>query len=481
MRLASHILSFTLLAAAPLAAQSAVDNARKDLQKAVAELNSTQSEYADLRRGLYREINRLDDEALALGKQLKELQREEERRTATVKTLEREVEARKTEFNYSSGILNQYAKALPTRLHPAENQLYREQISRLEQSAGSAADDPAKELADRAAVLQLGIERLTAVAGGHRFDGKALRNGSEAVDGTLLVTGPSVFFAAKQDGFEGVATFAETGTELPTVVAIKSAGANIAGALAHGGGSLPFDGTMGKAIEVAAADESLLETIEKGGVVGHAILLLGAVSFLIALFKLWEVSRITVPSRSVINAILDDLLAGDAEKAMNKARSVDGPAGDLVRTGVAMFHEKRRVLEEALFEKLVAIKPRLDRFLPFLGLTAAAAPLMGLLGTVLGIIKTFKAMALYGTGNAKNFSAGISEALITTAEGLIVAIPVLVIHGLLKSYVKGRFSQFEAVGIALVNGTTERERRNEGTNNPADPEAEDLDLATSPA
>jgi len=52
---------------------------------------------------------------------------------------------------------------------------------------------------------------------------------------------------------------------------------------------------------------------------------------------------------------------------------------------------------------------------------------------------------------------------------------------LLKSYVKGRFSQFEAVGIALVNGTTERERRNEGTNNPADPEAEDLDLATSPA
>ena len=179
---------------------------------------------------------------------MKKLQREEERRTASVKTLEREVEARKTEFNYSSGILNQYAKALPTRLHPAENQLYREQISRLEQSAGSAADDPAKELTDRAAVLQLGIERLTAVAGGHRFDGKALRNGSEAVEGTLLVTGPSVFFAAKQGGFEGVATFAETGTELPTVVAIKSAGANIAGTLAHGGGSLPFDGTMGKAI-----------------------------------------------------------------------------------------------------------------------------------------------------------------------------------------------------------------------------------------
>jgi biopolymer transport protein ExbB len=124
-----------------------------------------------------------------------------------------------------------------------------------------------------------------------------------------------------------------------------------------------------------------------------------------------------------------------------------------------MFNERRRVLEEALFEKLVAVKPRLDRFLPFLALTAAAAPLMGLLGTVLGIIKTFKAMALYGTGNAKSFSAGISEALITTAQGLIVAIPVLVIHGMLKSYARSRFSELEGIGIALVNGTTERERK----------------------
>ena len=149
-------------------------------------------------------------------------------------------------------------------------------------------------------------------------------------------------------------------------------------------------------------------------------------------------------------------------------------------TGVAMFHEKRRVLEEALFEKLIAVKPRLERFLPFLALTAAAGPLMGLLGTVLGIIKTFKAMALYGTGNAKNFSAGISEALITTAEGLIVAIPVLVIHGMLKSYVKGRFSEFEGIGIALINGTTERDRKTDTTVAHDDPTSPDDDLELNP-
>jgi biopolymer transport protein ExbB len=461
-------------------AQSPADNARTDLDKAVSELTATQREYADLRRGLYRDINKLDDEALALGKEFKDLQREEERRTASLKTLEREIEARKTDFNYSAGILNQYSKAFVTRLHPAENQLHKEAVDALDQRAASLTDDPKAELIERAKVLELGLNRIGEVAGGQTFEGKALRNGSESIEGMLLVAGPSVFFSSKDKGFEGVATFAETGTSLPTVVAIEGSKGMIAGTIREGHGTLPLDGTMGKAIEVAAAQESLWKTIEKGGVVGHAILVLGAISFLIAIFKVWEVSRIRVPSRSTINLILDDLLSGNREAAARKADAIDGPAGDLVRTGVAMFYEKRRVLEEALFEKLVAVKPRLDRFLPFLALTAAAAPLMGLLGTVLGIIKTFKAMALYGTGNAKAFSAGISEALITTAEGLIVAIPVLVIHGMLKSYVKGRFSEFEGIGIALVNGTTERERKAGSADESASPD-DDVELTPTPA
>ncbi len=460
--------------------QGPVEAARADLNKAVAELTDTKREYSDLRRSLYRDINKLDDEALALGRELKTLQRDEERRTATLKSLEREIEARKTEIDYATGIINQYSKALVTRLHPAENQLHKQEIDNLDQRAASLVEDPRAEVVERAKVLELGIARLGQVAGAHRFDGKALRNGSESIEGTLLLAGPSVFFASKSGDFEGVATFAETGTSLPTVVGIADSKGMIRATLAAGEGSLPFDGTMGKALEIAAARETLWETIEKGGIVGHAILLLGGVSLLIALFKLWEISRIHVPSRSKINQILDDLLNGDRAAAAKKAAAIPGHAGAMVRTGVEMFDEKRRVLEEALFEKLVSVKPRLDRFLPFLALTAAAAPLMGLLGTVLGIIKTFKAMALYGTGNAKSFSAGISEALITTAEGLIVAIPVLVIHGMLKSYAKGKFSEFEGIGIALVNGTTERERKSEAT--VEEPAADDdMELTPNPA
>lgn len=463
-------LSFCISLAPFASAQTPVEAAKSDLDKAVKELSNTQKEYADLRRALYRDINRLDDEALKLGKELRALQREEERRNATIKTLEREVEGRKTDFNYSTGILSQYSKAFITRLHPSENQIYRDKVEAIDQSATVAVDEPQTELAERMKVLEIGINRLGDIAGGHRFDGKALRNGSESIKGKLLVAGPSVFFAQTNGDFEGVATFAETGTTLPTVVAINDSDGMIKEAIATGKGELPFDGSMGKAIEVEAARQTLWETAEKGGYVGHAILTLGAISFLIAIFKVWEVSRFKVPQRRELNLILDDLLAGKQEEAMKKAKAIHGEAGELVAIGVDKFYEKRRVLEESMFEKLVVIKPHLERFLPFLALTAAAGPLMGLLGTVLGIIKTFQAMALYGSGNQKNFTAGISEALITTAEGLVVAIPVLVIHGLLKSMVKAKFGDIEGSAIAIINGTTEREKGMQPESPEADPE-----------
>ena len=475
-------LGFSLAPLAP--AQTPVETAKGDLDKAVQELSNTQKEYADLRRALYRDINRLDDEALKLGKELRALQREEERRTATIKTLEREVEGRKTDFNYSAGILSQYSKAFITRLHPGENQIYREKVEAIDQSATSATDEPQTELAERMKILEIGINRIGDIAGGHRFDGKALRNGSESIEGKLLVAGPSVFFAETKGDFEGVATFAETGTTLPTVVAINDSDGMISETITSGKGELPFDGSMGKAIEVEAAKQTLWETAEKGGYVGHAILILGAISFLIAFFKVWEVSKFKVPNRRELNLILDDLLAGNQEAAMKKARAIPGEAGELITIGADKFYEKRRVLEESMFEKLVTIKPHLERFLPFLALTAAAGPLMGLLGTVLGIIKTFQAMALYGSGNQKNFTAGISEALITTAEGLIVAIPVLVVHGLLKSMVKAKFGDIEGSAIAIINGTTEREKGMQPVSPAEDPDDggdDDTELVPTPA
>ncbi len=470
--------SFPLFFALSVAAHAAEPSiASLKPEDAVKRLLEVEQETSDFRRDAYRAINKLDDEALKLGKELRELDRENERMVASERTLEREVALRKTDYEYTSGILNQYGKAFITRLHPAENQTYAAEIGSLEQQAATAKDDVATELEKRMDILSLGIKRLGEIQGGTTFSGKALKNGSEAVTGTFLVAGPSVYFAAENATFEGVSTFNDSGTELPTVVAIKLPAGSIRKTVMEGAGTLPLDGSMGKALEVEAARDSIIDTVKKGGYVGYAIIGLGAVAILIALFKAIEVLAFPVPERSTINAILDDLLAGRNDQAMAKAQKLSGACGKLVVSGVERFHEKRRVLEESLFEKMVVIKPRLERMLPFLGLTAAAAPLMGLLGTVLGIIKTFQAMAIYGTGNAKSFSAGISEALITTAQGLIVAIPILVIHGILKSLVKAKFGEIEGIAIAIVNGTSEK--TDMPTNNQPALE-EDDDMALDP-
>jgi biopolymer transport protein ExbB len=465
------------------AAAAQTPAATQQLTQARQELKQTRAEYTAMRTDLFRQINKLDDEAIQLGSELRKLEREASLRNNSALALTREIEGREAEYNYAVGVLNNYANTMLTRLHPAENQLYKSRIDDAAAKAGAAGDDLLAELDQRMVAASAGLERLGAVIGGQRFEGEGLRNGSEAIKGDFLVLGPSVYMAAKDGKFEGVSTFASAGTELATVVALEGIkdGA-ITQVVTNGAGELPYDPTMGKAIEVQAAEESLGETVEKGGIVGHAILLLGAVALGLTAFKVLEITRFPVPSRRLVNEILDDLLADRQDAAAKKAATVSGLAGEVVKVGVERFYEKRRVLEEALFEKLLAIKPKLDRFLPFLGLTAAAAPLMGLLGTVLGIIKTFKAMALYGSGNQKAFTQGISEALITTAEGLVVAIPVLVLHGLMKSLARGKFSEVEGVAISLMNGTTEMGRQSGETAPSAEDDGDgDAELVPNPA
>ncbi|OYV02402.1 MAG: hypothetical protein CFE26_22200, partial [Verrucomicrobiales bacterium VVV1] len=202
-------------------AEGTVDAARNDLKKAVSELDSTKKEYLDLRKSLYKDINRLDDEALSLTKELRALEKEESQRATNLKILDRELDKSKTDVKYAIDLLNQYSKALVTRLHPAEGQLYNDTVKKIDQKALTLADDPKAELIERCQVLKIGLDRLGSIIGGHRFSGKALKNGSQTTDGTLLLAGPSVFFASTDNTFEGVATYAATGTPYPSVLALK--------------------------------------------------------------------------------------------------------------------------------------------------------------------------------------------------------------------------------------------------------------------
>jgi biopolymer transport protein ExbB len=92
---------------------------------------------------------------------------------------------------------------------------------------------------------------------------------------------------------------------------------------------------------------------------------------------------------------------------------------------------------------------RLEHWLGSIALTASVSPLLGLVGTVSGMITTFKLMTVFGTSDANTVSAGISEAMITTKLGLVVAVPSLVAHALMTRQVKNYFTQLENLGVEL--------------------------------
>ena len=125
-------------------------------------------------------------------------------------------------------------------------------------------------------------------------------------------------------------------------------------------------------------------------------------------------------------------------------------------------------LELRLGEAVLEEVPRINRHLPLLKIVAAVAPLMGLLGTVTGMIITFQAITLFGAGDPRLMAGGISQALITTVLGLCVAIPMLLLHNLVQGRARGITELLQQRAIALVAERAERSH-GPGTNAPARP------------
>ncbi|MDA0766624.1 MAG: MotA/TolQ/ExbB proton channel family protein [Verrucomicrobia bacterium] len=443
--------------AGPLVGQSAQQKADQDLVLAQIEMKKLQEGILEEESSLVVQVERLDEEVVELSKELAKLLGEEESMAGRQKKLDDELAGRKGEFEFTLSSLRSYSRGLVNRLNGAEMQSVKEELEAGEQAAQAAGEDLSGEVSARVGSIGVGAERLKKISGGSIFEGKAVGPGSVVKEGTFALIGPVSYFAAADQSVAGITTFGGADMEFPGMVVVpaEAGGGAIAALTGTGAATVPADASMGKALQVARSKKSMVEYLEGGGVVGFGILLLGAVALLIAVFKFIEIQHFPVPKRKEINLILDDLLEDRVPSAKEKADAISDLSGELVRAGVKYFFDKRRILEDALMEKLSFIQPRLDRFLSFLALAAAAAPMMGLLGTVLGIMKTFAMMSAVGTGDSRAFSAGISEALITTAEGLVVAIPVIIIHGMLKSLAKAKFGQVEGVALSLLNGTTE--------------------------
>ena len=180
---------------------------------------------------------------------------------------------------------------------------------------------------------------------------------------------------------------------------------------------------------------SLWERIQQGGIIGYIILAIGGITLIYAIYKytmLWVMSR-------QVHAQLGSDTPSDSN-----------PLGRVLKVGKSHMKDEIDRLELKLAEAIMGERPAIERGISFVKIVSVVAPLAGLLGTVTGMIITFQQITLFGTGDPKIMAGGISQALVTTVLGLVVAIPTTLAHSFLQSSARSVVDVLEEQATGIV-------------------------------
>ncbi len=194
----------------------------------------------------------------------------------------------------------------------------------------------------------------------------------------------------------------------------------------------------------------MLELIEAGGLLMWPILLCSVVSLAIVSERLWSLQQNKIAPKNLVATVWQWQKTGDldARKIQNMRRQ--SPLGSVLAAGLLNRHHDREVMKESIEEVGRHVAHEMGRSLNTLGTIASITPLLGLLGTVIGMIKVFAVITSYGVGDPSVLAEGISEALLTTAAGLSVAIPTLMFHRYFQGKVDNLIVTMEQEALKMV-------------------------------
>jgi len=195
----------------------------------------------------------------------------------------------------------------------------------------------------------------------------------------------------------------------------------------------------------------MIDILISGGPVMFPLGLLSLVALAIVLERLWTLRASRYLDPSAVSMLTQLITQGEFRHASDYCRRHPGPFAELVHTLVesraAPYDELKGVLEDTGRHQLLG----LERGLPALATIVSGAPLLGLLGTVVGMIRIFNVVGSQGTAVTEKLAGGISEALVTTATGLIIAVPALFAHSYLEARALGILTEIEAQLLDLIH------------------------------
>lgn len=195
----------------------------------------------------------------------------------------------------------------------------------------------------------------------------------------------------------------------------------------------------------------MLEVIKSGGVVMIPLAACSVLALAVIIDRLWSLRRSAVLSPEIVEQVHHWIEQGVLQEAVALCRRVDSPMSSIMMAGLSAAGDGANGTRTAVEDAGRQQSSLLERNMTWLGICATITPLIGLLGTVTGMIDVFHVLALKGPGDPYALASGISEALVTTAAGLIVAIPALLFYHYFAGRIDMLVSEMERGALQLVN------------------------------
>ncbi|MGB0897647.1 MAG: MotA/TolQ/ExbB proton channel family protein [Psychrobium sp.] len=432
MKYLSSSLLLLTLAYSQMSLASVESDLVNDIKKAQTSLNKTQSSIAKQSTQLNRQTHDAEQAVITLRKQTSAARRLMDEQTLSLTTLEKRLATWQQQDTYQRNLLARFS-----------------QQQKMPQPTDDAASNDAFSN-ESLATLSSAFNRLRS-----QLNPQWQTTSVVAQDGAIkpvstLAIGPVSWFIDQTNQQAGFLVHEPTMTKQGLLLGNDEF--EQLNQLANGQqAQISFDPTLTRALKIAQSQESVVSHVEKGGIWVLPIIAFGIFALLISLAKGAQLIRLPTLLPALAER-LSHIDGNDASQLNQFAEQVKGMQRQLIDITLKSPAGQQR--DDQLFSALLMQKHTLEYWLGAVAITAAVSPLLGLLGTVSGMIETFKLMTLFGAGDASAVSGGISEALVTTELGLVVAIPALLMHALLSRKVKTYYGGLESCAVQLSQTST---------------------------
>jgi len=447
-------LLFSLALAAGLVpaalATESVDEAQRQseeqLEASLAELAALRERVAEEKLPLAKRLGELEERLGELRKRNDQTVRDIDLGGFDASKLEAAVKLREDESAYVANLLDEYVRSFETKLGVGERERYAPLVAAAKEAAASAVLTSEEKIEHQLSAVKASVARLDDVVGGTRFAGAAVDPEGVLAGGTFALVGPVALFASSDGSAAGIAV-PQTGSDKPAVRRVnEQVDAAVSRIVRDGSGSMPLDASRGGALQALIQRTSIVHIFEKGGPIMWPLLFVSMLATATVLERMVFLARERGRrDRKAMSNFMAAVEHGRFDEAIRTSRTT---RDYVVRVlGYALSHREKSLPGALLYANAQEIK-RFSRGVPILDTSITIAPLLGLLGTVTGMMGSFSLLGGELSAPAA-ITGGIAEALIATAFGLGIAIVALVPFNYLNNRTEEARHELEAASAQL--------------------------------